>query len=510
MRRGNGHGAGAQWAPPGGWDHEKYEVNPMFLTDGAPPAPGRWDEAEMQQVEAEERESAAEDDEYEGSLAAREERRATTSMNHASAALWSERGAAPEQPVPLVFRRGERIEIALVAGAQARQCVSRQTPSKEGNEARIDAERQGRLRREIGDAIERAASQAAQAAQIGEVQVAMRKEGTTPALRRAAASGPHAHTAGVPALTWREGARALETTSVQQAFECLTRLVLDFKERRGWVDAGDTVHARWVLDPVREAWCVLKVGNAGEEREKDEGTFSEMMTPRERRNDKVRRVVRGEVNRHGQHYKRADGGHVDLSKGIRVGELLQEERLVPRGMTQSVLAQAMNVPVAALKAVIEGIEPMSAAMSVRLGRALGDPDQYWYDAEKACQFENLRQVRAQIEGEVRAAQGVLARVKSHPEYRGPKAGASTCARRETRAKLLGEGKDPSAPACASAEGNGAARAATAPDAKAPGPRTVPSNGQTGKSKARRGGRGGRGGRGERGGRRRRGQRRISA
>ena len=460
----------------------------------------------MQQVEASERENGdtEEDEEYRGSLGAREERRAMRAMNHASVALWSERAAPDAQTVPLAFRRAERIEIALVGGERAAQCVQQQSPSRQGRASGIDAERQGRLRREIGDAIERAASQAAQRAGIAEVVVSMREDGTTPALRRAAAGERRTASAATPALTWRDGASALEVASLEEAFESLTRLVVDFKERRGWVDAGEAVHARWVLDPLREAWCVLKVGREGRGHEKDQGTFSEMMTPRERRNDKVHRVVLGEVNRHGQHYKRPDGAHVELEKGIRVGELIQEERLVPRGMTQSVLAQAMNVPVAALNAVIEGEEPMTAAMSIRLGRALGDPDQYWYEAEKACRFESLRPVRRQIEGEVRDAQDVLARVGGHPEYRAPKGAPSTAAQREARARLLGTGQTPAPQACAGAHAESAVRTMPEPTTKARGGSATAGNAGAAQGKARRNERGARGG-----GRRRRGRRRAA-
>ena len=173
------------------------------------------------------------------------------------------------------------------------------------------------------------------------------------------------------------------------------------------------------------------------------GTFSEMMTPRERRNDNVHRVVLGEVNRYGQHYKRHDGSHINLGKGVRVGELILEERLIPMGISQGVLSQAMNVPGAALAAVMEGRERMTAAMSTRLGRALGDPDTFWLDAEKACQFENLRQVGRKITEEVRPVKEVLAKVGNHPEYRAPRGSTGGESRRAVRKRLLaqcGQGK----------------------------------------------------------------------
>ena len=137
---------------PAGWDHEKaqYEVNPMFLGQGAGPEWGTWDEAEMQMIDACDRAGNDEDDEYEGRGVARPERRVTTAMNHASVARWRTQGSHAKARVPLVFRRAGRIEIALVRGARAQMCVNGQTAAKEGNESRIDAERQGRMRREVG------------------------------------------------------------------------------------------------------------------------------------------------------------------------------------------------------------------------------------------------------------------------------------------------------------------------------------------------------------------------
>ena len=428
-----------RWSPPGGWDHEKHKVNPMFLNDGSSPSPGMWDEAEMQILDVGNRNENDEDDEFEGERASRPERRATTSINHASIARWTQSGTNASEKIPLLFRRDNRTEITLMWGHAAEQWIKGQATSKESNECRVGDERQGRMRREIGDAIERAASQTAQTEAITELEVIVEESEDTPALeRKCQVRRQRTNTGTVPSLTWKDGPEAMHCASLEEAFKCLTRLLLDFRERRGWIDRGRPAEAKWVLHPLREAWCVLKIGDREERRENDQGTFNQMMTPRERRNNKIHRVVLGEVNRYGQHYKRQDGTQVDLGKGMRVGEIIHEERLVPMGITTTVLARAINIPRAALAAVMDGHEPMSAAMSARLGKTLGDPEDYWYNADKGCKFENFGQIRRQIGSEVREVRNVLSKVEGHPEYQVPRPTAQSGARHERRLQILGE------------------------------------------------------------------------
>jgi addiction module HigA family antidote len=58
----------------------------------------------------------------------------------------------------------------------------------------------------------------------------------------------------------------------------------------------------------------------------------------------------------------------DWLHNSHAGELLLSEFLEPLNMTADALASAIEVPVARVKAVIEGRQPMDADLDLRLGR----------------------------------------------------------------------------------------------------------------------------------------------
>jgi len=58
----------------------------------------------------------------------------------------------------------------------------------------------------------------------------------------------------------------------------------------------------------------------------------------------------------------------DWLQNSHAGELLRSEFLEPLEMTPDALAEAIEVPTASLKAVIEGSRPIDAELDLRLGR----------------------------------------------------------------------------------------------------------------------------------------------
>lgn len=66
------------------------------------------------------------------------------------------------------------------------------------------------------------------------------------------------------------------------------------------------------------------------------------------------------------------------------GEMLLEEFLKPRGMTQIALAAKMNVPLQRVNTLINGKRAVTAETAVLLSRALGTSAELWMNLQTAC------------------------------------------------------------------------------------------------------------------------------
>ena len=72
---------------------------------------------------------------------------------------------------------------------------------------------------------------------------------------------------------------------------------------------------------------------------------------------------------------------------ITPGELLQEEFLVPLGISQYRLAKAIGVPASRISEIITGQRAISADTDLRLCRVLGLSPGYWLRAQAAHDTE---------------------------------------------------------------------------------------------------------------------------
>ena len=72
---------------------------------------------------------------------------------------------------------------------------------------------------------------------------------------------------------------------------------------------------------------------------------------------------------------------------ITPGELLQEEFLVPLGISQYRLAKAIGVPASRISEIITGRRAISADTDLRLCRVLGLSPGYWLRAQAAHDTE---------------------------------------------------------------------------------------------------------------------------
>ena len=81
------------------------------------------------------------------------------------------------------------------------------------------------------------------------------------------------------------------------------------------------------------------------------------------------------------------------------GEILLEEFLIPLGISQYRLAQAIHKPQSAISDIVHGRRAISIEMAWLLSKALGTTPEFWLNLEKTYQLktfneENLPQVLA--------------------------------------------------------------------------------------------------------------------
>ncbi|MEW6339724.1 MAG: HigA family addiction module antitoxin [Paraburkholderia sp.] len=84
---------------------------------------------------------------------------------------------------------------------------------------------------------------------------------------------------------------------------------------------------------------------------------------------------------------------MDKLGNIHPGEVLNEEFLVPMGMSQNALARAMKVPPRRINEIVHGERAVSADTALRLSIVLGTTPQFWlglqsdYDLEEAAKID---------------------------------------------------------------------------------------------------------------------------
>jgi addiction module HigA family antidote len=66
---------------------------------------------------------------------------------------------------------------------------------------------------------------------------------------------------------------------------------------------------------------------------------------------------------------------------IHPGEILLEEFLIPLGISQYRLAQAIGVPPRRINEIVHGKRAISPDTALRLSRALGTSDRFWMNLQ---------------------------------------------------------------------------------------------------------------------------------
>ena len=87
-----------------------------------------------------------------------------------------------------------------------------------------------------------------------------------------------------------------------------------------------------------------------------------------------------------------DDLNVVLVENEHPGILLKEDFLEPYNITQNRLAKAMGVPRSRISAIVNGERSITADTSIRMGRALGVSDMFFFRLQ--VQYDELKAKRA--------------------------------------------------------------------------------------------------------------------
>ena len=87
-----------------------------------------------------------------------------------------------------------------------------------------------------------------------------------------------------------------------------------------------------------------------------------------------------------------------------IGEILQEEFMIPMGLSAYKLAQDIKVPVSRIQAILHGIRKITADTSLRLAKLFGVSDAYFLDMQNEIDMRNLKILLADELAEIHTLQ----------------------------------------------------------------------------------------------------------
>lgn len=90
----------------------------------------------------------------------------------------------------------------------------------------------------------------------------------------------------------------------------------------------------------------------------------------------------------------------DLSN-VHPGEVLQEEFLMPLGISQNALARAMAVPPRRINEIVLGKRGITADTAVRLAAALGTSERFWLGLQADYDLEEARRALGDLPGRIK-------------------------------------------------------------------------------------------------------------
>ncbi|HEY2824319.1 MAG TPA: HigA family addiction module antitoxin [Gemmatimonadales bacterium] len=86
---------------------------------------------------------------------------------------------------------------------------------------------------------------------------------------------------------------------------------------------------------------------------------------------------------------------------VHPGEILQEEFLVPLGLTQYRVAKGLRVPARRINEIVHGTRAISADTALRLARFFGNSERFWLNLQAAYDLDVERErLGARLERDV--------------------------------------------------------------------------------------------------------------
>src|ERR1700689_3136020 len=82
------------------------------------------------------------------------------------------------------------------------------------------------------------------------------------------------------------------------------------------------------------------------------------------------------------------------------GEVLEEEWLKPRGMSQTALAEKMGLHVQVVNGIVQGRRAVTAKTALLLANALDTTPQFWLNLQNAC---DLWEAQKELDDKVKTA-----------------------------------------------------------------------------------------------------------
>ena len=87
-----------------------------------------------------------------------------------------------------------------------------------------------------------------------------------------------------------------------------------------------------------------------------------------------------------------------------IGEILQEEFMIPMGLSAYKLAQDIKVPVSRIQDILHGRRKITADTSLRLAKLFGVSDAYFLDMQNEIDMRNLKILLADELAEIHTIQ----------------------------------------------------------------------------------------------------------
>ena len=87
-----------------------------------------------------------------------------------------------------------------------------------------------------------------------------------------------------------------------------------------------------------------------------------------------------------------------------IGEILQEEIMIPMGLSAYKLAQDIKVPVSRIQDILHGRRKITADTSLRLAKLFGVSDAYFLDMQNEIDMRNLKILLADELAEIHTLQ----------------------------------------------------------------------------------------------------------